>query len=347
MKAYILISILFTIFVYTQAQSSDYSPIYTLGNPRVNSKVYNVSLVETNLNTKSHEIITSFNWEHESFTEIYGGGIYYETGVLYGNYWAIASGKFVRSYLLAINVTNGEILFENLPYSEGIVYGIAIDQTSGNIHFLNFTQNVISHGGVSNSGDWCIFHTDTQETTIYKKNAVQNFNGAEPSQYVYDYLTNSLWTLASDKLFQISPSGVITTPYTGEKGFTYQLTMNPKNNQMYIITYNVRIYISPAGEDHVHLYAYYVDNTNPNDVTFTAICDYYYHNERIGAFALKPYDIDVDYVSNSLTSLIHLSVDITQSLNVLTTFNLDDCTTYEVSAIDDGLLYSFPRFYPN
>ena len=167
------------------------SPVYFF-NSTFDSEIGGKPLTfnELNLNTNTIQTLDSIKFEGKGYSneEFFGIVIYYKTGVLYANYWQIIGPETYQSNLLAVDTSTGKLLFKDFKYCEGMVSsGLAIDQTNGDIHFLNSTGPFESYGLTV---DWTKWNIENNITTIIQNNA--NTNAGPYGAIVFNSLTNSL-----------------------------------------------------------------------------------------------------------------------------------------------------------
>ena len=209
------------------------SPIYFF-NSTYHSEI-NVPLTfnELNLNTNTIQTLDSitFDGKEYDYEEFLGVVIYYKTGVLYANYWQIIGPETYQSNLLAVDTSTGKLLFKDFKYCEGTVSGLAIDQTNGDIHFLNSTDPYEIFGLTV---DWTKWNIENNVTTIIQHNA--NTNIGPYGAIVFNSFTNSLIQLdiLGENLIIYQANLPLLNITTG--GSWFMMTINSKTGDLIVTT---------------------------------------------------------------------------------------------------------------
>jgi len=193
---------------------------------------YPVKLIRLNVDTNQTTQLFNITWpDLGHYTpRFYGTVLYYKTGVIYGTYWQEVSQNQVNGFLLAVNTSNGALLFDNFKFCEGVVSsGLAIDQTTGDIHFLNHTSALQT---VDIPVDWTKWNIETNTTSIVLKRAN---NGTDANgNIVYNSITSTLWYLNSYQFIAYTATSHFTQYISGI--YYNHLAINQKNGDLYAST---------------------------------------------------------------------------------------------------------------
>ena len=317
------------------SQSQCIPPVYFFITPLI--EPYSITFNSLNIDMNETQILSSAIIENNdnllySYPEFNGQVIYYENGILYASYALLVENtkKTYQSFLLAVNTTNGELIFKNFKFCEGIsTTGLAIDQSTGDIHFLNYTSS-ITNENENVTADWCVWNILTNETKIIQLNATNNL--ITSGKIAYNTITQTLWQLDF-------PDRKITSFIRNNPSKNYivngnlsQLVINQKTGDMYV-------------NDYFTLYLLHV-NTSKNYVTTSVICNF----PPIRSFTSSVGAADYDVNSNTWV----LSVNGVQNppglpdgfYNAIDYVNLDTCKQnfYFFSNPDNSFYVGYTRF---
>ena len=318
------------------------SPVFLFSTESVMAKT--VNFTEYSPETKNYKTITTFDWNHLEESVFTGGEIYYDNGVFYGTYVSNS-----LNYLLAIEISSGNILYHS-HFARGFVGGITLDQTTGDIHFLNFTRTSYSahNHTITNSGDWWTFNVNTKNYYPKKIGLVENSNlGVDNYAVVYSPESQSLWALNNFTLygFNVNEENQIILLMQPEPFIALmQMTINQKTNNIYIFQYSYDFNIQSQVNATV-LQVYFGDA--PGVAEFKRVCSSGFLGD-LSFISVNPIQADIDYASNSLITLLHETSQAatSQQVNGIYTVNLDDCSfTQTVTSAVHYL--GVPRFYPH
>ena len=317
------------IFTFTSFVIS-VTPLYYFDSTYIpeNNFVDPVAFHELNIDTKTLKTLANITFtdkNDEYFNEFFGTVVYYKTGVLYSNYWKRIGFNQYQSYLLAVDTPTGKLLFKDFQFCEGFVSsGIAIDQTNGDIHFLNHSSSFQSTGLTV---DWTKWNIETNLTTIIQSNA--NTNANPYGAVVYNDLTSTLWTLDTTMIAYTPNSPYInyTTP-----DYWNHLTIDSNSRDLYVTSLESFALLR-------------VGFNSTNVFASSLVCQF----DATGyAFVTSADGADFDYVSNTwVISLDEMSSEkYGGPYNVIFYVNIDTCDYdyFYQSSQDNYISQSVPRF---
>lgn len=308
------------------------SPIYffTRTYNRDTNMEYQVTFNQLNIDENKLTNILETAMKGYDYTFGFNGiAINYNTGVLYATYGKRINplSSHYQSYLLAIDLHSNELLFEGLKYCEGFVTaGLSIDQTTGDIHFLNHSSKVDTFDGIV--VDWLKWNPSSNTTTMVQPQA--SLNTTSIGITLYNSLTQTLW------LFQLS-TPIIYAFSTSSPTLSYptsifwgELVMNSKTGDMFVANYQSGLFIERLSYNETNIWATPV--CGPFDVPH-------------GGFVTTIGTADFDYASNSYV----IPLNQVSGQDIIAEINLDTCvlSTYLYPSPHNSINVGMLRYYPN
>ena len=285
---------------------------------------------ELNLNTNTIQTLDSISMDGNGYdtNDFYGIVIYYKTGVLYANYWQIIAPSTYQSNLLAVDTSTGKLLFKDFQFCEGITESLAIDQTNGDIHFLNSTGAFEYY----NTVDWSKWNVENNVTTLIQKDA--NTNDVSTGALVYNSLTNSL--------IELEYFGAYLIIYQIDKKLTYFQIKGTKWFMMTINSQTGDLIVGRNAHPGFELLSATVDEFR---IETTLLCHFNPENYAMGSSSSAS---DFDYKSNTWIGAFE-DVESEKYGGPYNTFfyvNIDTCDqgiNYD-SSNDNTIIQGIPRF---
>ena len=289
------------------------SPLYYF-EPQVPFEFYDKSVLELNemdIVSKISQTSLTLTFEtNEDYSSFFSGvEIYYKTGALYALYTQQLN-DITQSFLLAIDTISNVILFRDFQLCGGIGLGIALDQTTGDLHFINSSSTLIT---------WGKWNVETNLTSILQ--TYENQQETFISAMVYNSITETLWVeYGSDFVaYQIGQSAKIF----------------PSNNLWSYFSINAKTGVMYAAFER-QLFQLKFTSTS---LETTLVC--YLPDYEVEGYTSQ-YAGDVDYVSNTLVGGIN-NLEITggnYNLYMFVDLNNCDISYYneQLNADNDNLL---------
>ena len=326
--------IVFFLFVSTHLYSlhASISPAYFFANSNnIPDNTSNpLSFTQINLNTGVQNVLNVIPFLNDEYSSIfYGLSIYYQTGVMFATYTKLISPQpLYQSYLLAIDTSSGKLLFKDRQICIGqITGGISIDQTNGNLHFLNHSQTDSSPytGG---RVDWGYWNVNNNITTmlVFNANSAAYFYG----NIVFNSHTQVLWSLQATSLiaYYHTPENSHITVYPLDR-LIISITINPQNGLLYLIGWGESGYIEEVNTTSSGIEWYVEWCSFPGDAK---------------SFNVKPYAADYDYQSNNLMIALNgLVMGSSSPKTVIYSIDLSTCAWSQIDFNDNFNLGS-PRY---